>query len=383
MSIKLFDVPKLTKEEILEEIWQEVEKIVPEWDDRSPLDPGVALAEAFATIVSNLYFSMDYFHNNLLIGFAELLGITPQEGKKAKASVTIRFNRVYYPFYIKKGTRFATNPLESGSSLTFSAIENVFVNDNNQTPNIPIEVTIEVECNEKGTIGNVPENAIQIIVDPLEASGEIISSSRGIGGVDDDNFETIRNKIVAFLSTSNRAVTQKDYEDLVKSLNYVQNCYIWARYNPDDYLSEKPGNVGVIPIPAPGFSFDDIKNQLKSFLEERAVLTANIILIDPNSEIPPIIKDFEITSLVVRIYEDYSIENVRQSLKIALESKFSPYNWIFGKTITLTDIYNIILSIQGVKEIVEISTEPNLPVGLMHFQVARAVVNLNNIHVII
>lgn len=383
MSIKLFDVPKLTKEEILEEIWQEVEKIVPEWDDRSPLDPGVALAEAFATIVSNLYFSMDYFHNNLLIGFAELLGITPQEGKKAKASVTIRFNRVYYPFYIKKGTRFATNPLESGSSLTFSAIENVFVNDNNQTPNIPIEVTIEVECNEKGTIGNAPENAIQIIVDPLEASGEIISSSRGIGGVDDDNFETIRNKIVAFLSTSNRAVTQKDYEDLVKSLNYVQNCYIWARYNPDDYLSEKPGNVGVIPIPASGFSFDDIKNQLKSFLEERAVLTANIILIDPNSEIPPIIKDFEITSLVVRIYEDYSIENVRQSLKIALESKFSPYNWIFGKTITLTDIYNIILSIQGVKEIVEISTEPNLPVGLMHFQVARAVVNLNNIHVII
>lgn len=383
MSIKLFDIPKLTKEEILEEIWQEVEKIVPEWDDRSPLDPGVALAEAFATIVSNLYFSMDYFHNNLLIGFAELLGITPQEGKKAKASVTIRFNRVYYPFYIKKGTRFATNPLESGSSLTFFAIENVFVNDNNQTPNIPIEVTVEVECSEKGTIGNVPENAIQIIVDPLEASGEIVSSSSGVGGVDDDNFETIRNKIVAFLSTSNRAVTQKDYEDLVKSLNYVQNCYIWARYNPDDYLSEKPGNVGVIPIPAPGFSFNDIKNQLKSFLEERAVLTANIILIDPNSEVPPIIKDFEITSLVVRIYEDYSIENVRQSLKIALESKFSPYNWTFGKTITLSDIYNTILSIQGIKEIVEISTEPNLPIGLMHFQIAKASVNLNNIHVII
>lgn len=383
MSIKLFDVPSFSKEEILESIWAEVEKVLPEWTDRSGLDPGVALVNAFATIVENMYASLQVYHDNLVVRFGELLGITPSEGAKAKATVTIKFERVYYPFVIKKGTRFATNPLEAGSSLIFVSTESVFVNDNNQNPNVSIEVVVPVECSVVGTIGNVPPNAIQIIVDPLEANGEIISSTAGVGGEDEDNFESMKKKIVAFLSTSNRAVTKKDYEDLVKGLSYVRNCYVWARYNPDDYLSEKPGNVGIIPIPEIGYSFDDIKSQILAYLEPRAVLTAKIYLIDPESAIPPVIKDIEITRLDVRIYEDYSIEGTRQALKTIIETKLSPYEREFGKTVTISDIYNLVFSIGGVRELIELETQPNLPLSLLHFQVPRATVNINNIHVVI
>src|SRR3954453_17566992 len=54
-----------------------IPRVLPEWTDLNPSDPGVALLELFAYLIDSLFFQVDQIEDRTLGRFATLLGAPP------------------------------------------------------------------------------------------------------------------------------------------------------------------------------------------------------------------------------------------------------------------------------------------------------------------
>jgi hypothetical protein len=227
--------------------------------------------------------------------------------------------------------------------------------------NSPIKAVYQVGG---GVVGNIPDatplDITQLFGLDLITENSIrtyvsaVSSSKGNGGLDPEDNDSIRRNAPKALTAFNRAVSREDFANLALLVSGVGksnafadlwtsvNVYIAPQQNsdaPDLY----PGYGDVPNIEAnltP--SFLSIKDDVVSFLASKTQIGASV------SVLPPV---YSRITLVVQYTKkaSYTETRVSQAIRSALASQYSYANLDFGQVITPEAVEATLLFVEGVE----------------------------------
>jgi hypothetical protein len=199
-----------------------------------------------------------------------------------------------------------------------------------------------------GSLGNIAANTLTSLVDSSTSILSVTNPSSFSGGSDEPSLNTLRQVIPAFLSTQNRAVTTKDYSDLILA-NFNEVAKASAERNP---LNSSPDvNIYVVPQ---GSTITNITsnltlyNSLTDFIDERKVVTTTFAIKD----------GFGVdVSLKIKIFIDSNVSknDVIQQANLLLSQFFNlqtgdidGQGTKFAQQIYITNLYSLLGSITGV-----------------------------------
>ncbi len=183
---------------------------------------------------------LEYFKNQAWIVTADLpylihkandFGVTVSSGTKAVGTVT--FSRVTSSgdVTIPKGTKISVSA--QLGSVQFATTETVVITDGST------EVDSDIEAVLAGDEGNVEPLTIRYFVDVIAGVDAVTNESGTSGGVDADNTETLRNKLLYFIQNLSRGtIGALDYRagvvTGVSSVHIEENPTGLLVYNSDD-----------------------------------------------------------------------------------------------------------------------------------------------------
>ncbi|UHA73461.1 baseplate J/gp47 family protein [Paenibacillus sp. 481] len=224
-----------------------------------------------------------------------------------------------------------------------------------------------------GQRGNIKSNSVFTHNERHEMNGisgsstELLSLTgnnrfHGTGGVERETIEDAKGKITLALKKRHSAVTNEDFEEIVKSTPglRVARSKALPLYKPGlkDYPARKsPTHMSVVVIPysdalkpMPSQAF---LQAIKAYIEPYRLLTTQVHIIAPVY--------VEITVQAVVAVEpngkdvDLTILDVLNSHLQPLDLKDGTKGWTFGCTVHKGDIYGIIQTVKGVAFIQDLS----------------------------
>ncbi|MBW4423096.1 MAG: baseplate J/gp47 family protein [Nostoc desertorum CM1-VF14] len=179
------------------------------------------------------------------------------------------------------------------------------------------------------------------------------------------------------LRESDRAVTSKDYEDLVLQANLqIARVHCLSRRNRElqtyNNILQRPGYINLVIVPkSSGSQLLDInltqefKKSVKNFLENRRLLTTKINIYETN------LVNIRV-NLTINLKPDFTEQNVRSLAEKALKEFLYPLTidedgikakgWEFGRNVYLSEIYQLLDKIPGVDYIEPIEKTDELTV---------------------
>lgn len=196
-----------------------------------------------------------------------------------------------------------------------------------------------------GSKGNVGAGLVGIIVDniegvfiPTQADGVTFLSTAMVGGTDPETNDQIRANAPAAFRTQYRAVSPADYGDLALAVPGVIAANAVANHST---------SVSVY-ILGPGASIPDsgLIQSVLTYFESRMLAGVTLSVLPPNLIKVDVGSSGNQVNLVVK--DRFSITNVIPNVQKALNSLLSPPNVGFGQLLNVSDIYNAILSVDGV-----------------------------------
>ena len=268
---------------------------------------------------------LDYHANNKML--------PRREAVCAKVVITVagKANTV-----IPKGCVFATQATAENPSIEFAS-------DEEQT--IPSLGTVDINATAVvgGENGNVTAGSIKLLSIPIEGVESVTNTEAASGGVDEENDEELRNRILDFdrnLEWSYIGSTQ-DYKRWTESVAGVGSAVI---VEPTD----DSGLITILITDSSGAPADsELCNKVFNFImrpDDKAQRLAPI-----NAQISvtgPTVVAINIEATII-LTEDYTIEMVKDSFVTRLQE--------YLKEITDTVYYNKVLSIlvetNGVKDV--------------------------------
>jgi uncharacterized phage protein gp47/JayE len=210
-----------------------------------------------------------------------------------------------------------------------------------------------------GTIGNVGINTITEFMD-TEIAGVTLTNPEipYIYGSDVEEIEHAKLVAPKFYRSIEKAVTAQDFEDLMLKQTGVSKCKCSESYNEtgDVTLYIVPTDYSVLP--------DLLKGNLQTYANSITLVNCNPIIADPTYV------DFDITAHLY-LYPNYLSSAVIGQVEELLRSEFDKKYIEFGEDIYISNIYKLILSVEGIKN-VTISL-PTTDVAVSDLNVARLV----------
>jgi len=213
-----------------------------------------------------------------------------------------------------------------------------------------------------GSVGNVPQQSVNTLVDVNSIVSAVTNNADFSGGADEQSIEQLRELIPASLRTLDRAVTEQDYSDILIA-NFSEVFTASTEANTSD-----PGvdlNVYVVPQGSGITNISDnliLKNRLSSFIDRRKMVTIQFQIEDA----------FEVATLIsleVFISGTASKTTVTRAINTALQDFFNLESGgsdgsgvKFAQPVLIKDISDIVESVEGVErfEIKRLTYSPRI-----------------------
>lgn len=210
-------------------------------------------------------------------------------------------------------------------------------------------------------ITNDPTILIPELYNRVKASLAATNPVPATGAKGAESLEEIRNNAMAFFAAQDRCVTIEDYRIRIMSMHPRYGSIAKVNIIQD---FRQPNGAGTALVPNPlalnayCLSYDAdkhltplnraVKDNLKTYLEQYRIATDAIN-----------IKDAYIINIGVE-FEIITYQNVKNKREVvlrcidALKDYFNIDNWQIGQPILLTDIYNILDKIEGVRTVSDV-----------------------------
>jgi len=196
---------------------------------------------------------LEYFKNQAWIVTADLpylihkandFGVTVSSGEKAIGEVTFSRTTSSGDVTIPIATKISTSP--QLGSVQFKTTEVVVITDGNT------EVDCDVEAVLAGDEGNTEPLTIRYFVDVIAGVDAVTNDSATSGGIDADNTETLRNKLLYFIQNLSRGTMdaikyRAGIVTGVSSVHVEENPTGLFVYNSDDPKAVYSGTWTSIP----------------------------------------------------------------------------------------------------------------------------------------
>jgi len=200
-----------------------------------------------------------------------------------------------------------------------------------------------------GSAGNVGPGTLTYQLNNVVAGLKVTNSSAATGGADPETTDSIRVNAPLAYTALNRLVSLADAGALAVQVPAVAKAVAdsGAAYNSivlyiAPFGDTSLGTPGVSSSGTPTSTFTAASADVISFITDKAPATTNIT-INPPTYVPINV------SLTVHLLPNYKQTNVVQSVNAALLSLFDFNNVVFGETVALQYIHNIISnSVPGV-----------------------------------
>ena len=116
MPIEPPDLDDRTFEQLLAEATARIDRLTPQWTDRSPSDPGMVLLELFAYLTDTLLYRLNRVPEKAFIEFLRLIGVTLQPPAAARVELRFAVERAgQTDVEIPRGTRVAAGRAGGGA----------------------------------------------------------------------------------------------------------------------------------------------------------------------------------------------------------------------------------------------------------------------------
>ncbi|MFX3632997.1 MAG: putative baseplate assembly protein [Candidatus Pristimantibacillus sp.] len=246
---------------------------------------------------------------------------------------------------------FTYNPIKR--LLQFGNSERGAIPAVHAEPNICI-IACELGGGERGNVK--PQLISQWVNKSQQAYGLTVSNSDyASGGKEEETLSQTLQRAQVDLKQTFRAVTNEDYETIVKSTPGVNVARVQAipLFKPglSDYPREKaPGQVSVVVVP---FSLSDTPQPSAGFLQtvKRHLDTRRLVTTEVHI-IPPVYIKLTVHAVVVMepqfIDEGPAIAAALRGLLRPLDGDGDSKGWAFGRPVYKGDIYNALSGRNGV-----------------------------------
>lgn len=241
---------------------------------------------------------------------------------------------------------------------------------NSNVPSNSINKINTVKVINDRTAFNVSENSL---FDEVVASLAVNNSDPAIGGKDRDSVEEIRQNAVAFFNSQNRLVNIEDYTvrtyamppkfgSIAKAfvaqdaqINGVLNANLQNSPTDGTFVVDTAGQ-NVVNLYVLGYDRnkklvnlnDDIKQNLKTYLDQYRILTDEIRIL--NAFVVNIGINFNVV-----VFKSYNMNEVLARCIDALKNFFDIDKWQINQPIILSDVYSELASIDGVQSVTQVS----------------------------
>lgn len=226
-----------------------------------------------------------------------------------------------------------------------------------------------------GPSGNVGQDTLTVLKSSIPYVASVTNRRVASGGVDPESIESAKLRGPQAIRTLNRAITEEDFEHLAKEASpsvrrarCIQPREVGTEGDP------LPGVVRVVLVPTLSASTGrtvmpedlslsrDFIDQVKSYLDERRLLTALLVVSEP---------EYRWVSVEARVkaLEGADAQEVRQAVESRLYDFIHPVHggvdgegWPFGRGIFVSELYSQIQPVHGVEYVEEVSLYPVNPV---------------------
>ncbi len=209
-----------------------------------------------------------------------------------------------------------------------------------------------------GSQGNVPAKSITQIQTYVPSINSVTNYAPAQGGTEEESVEDAKLRAPLALQSNNRAVTNSDFVYLAMQAPgaNVARANALPLYHPDFPMGQVPGVVTVVVVPnsnAPNPTPNQTTLQaVCQYLDAHRLLTTEVYVMGPTYRVIQVL-----ANLVVQ--PGFDLATVQNAAVAALNNFFSPLiggpsgsGWPFGGEIYYSDVYRILLGINGVQRVV-------------------------------
>lgn len=260
----------------------------------------------------------------------------------------------------KPGDRHYTVDLASGRVTFGNGI-------NGKIPPKGIDNITVSYCSGGGVLGNVKAKSITRILDKsLDERVNVTNKEAASCGTEAETLEEAIQRVRKEMKEVTRAVKSADYEylSLITPGVRVARAKALPRYHPSQY-GEVPGIISVIVVPENSSNnsnpmpSQDFLEAVYWYLEEYRLLATELFVL------PPKYVNVSVTATVV-----VKPKNVPNKVKESVENKLKDFlhpvsggiegkGWPFGRSVYISEIYEVIDSVEGVNYVIPDSVKIN------------------------
>jgi predicted phage baseplate assembly protein len=229
-----------------------------------------------------------------------------------------------------------------------------------------------------GTRGNVGAGTITQLRSSHVYIDSVTNPEAAVGGGDEETVEdAMARGPTEQLKTRNRAVAAEDFETLtLESSTGLARAKTLPLHDPAHSEDETPGVVSVIAMPRGGGTLSQaLRDAIRAHLDERRLVTTRIYVIDPNyvtvdvhatvAKTPEADADVLTAraegTLAEFLDPEYGGDPAKAAAYVQARSSGTPAGergtgWPFGRSIYLSELYEVIERVRGVDHVESIST---------------------------
>jgi uncharacterized phage protein gp47/JayE len=208
-----------------------------------------------------------------------------------------------------------------------------------------------------GSAGNVAAGSISQIQNFVPSINTVTNLLPASGGTDEETVDDAKLRAGMALQSKDRAVTADDFAllaTLAPGAN-VKRALALPLYHPDFPTGQIPGVVTVVVVPdslAPNPTPNQTTLQaVCQYLDAHRLLTSELYVAGP------VYRTIQVQAQLV-VSASYDLATVQNAVQTALTTFFDPLiggqlgtGWPFGGTIYYSDVYRVILDVDGVLRI--------------------------------
>lgn len=315
-------------QDIYSESIERIKQNAPEYTALLPSDPGITVLDAFLYQCQHLGDRLNLLPYASLVAWVNYLGIRKKGPVAASGTVIVELEQALTEdFIIPLGTRFMTE-----SAITFISTSEVIIRAGNT------EAQVAVECETKGTIGNVQSYAITHLYHSLPYIKEVYNPEPMSGGFNSELDSETLDRGRQIINHLWRAVTASDYEEIVRAVPGIYKARaIDAVGEVRLYLLSEDG------LPANS----ELRRQALEFLHPLRVQGVSLQVL------PAEIADIGITARV-RLLHGHQLQTVQSLVRAKLGAVINPKAWLWGRKVSISEVMAYIESVQGIDYVEEL-----------------------------
>jgi uncharacterized phage protein gp47/JayE len=317
---------------LLSEAFEQIKKNVPEYTALFPSDLGVTVLDACLYIITLFGYALNTLPKASLAAFLDYLGVERKGATAAVGTVVLEFDGpLPEDMIIPRGERFI-----AVRGITFRSLQEVVAQAGSESIEIP------VECETKGSLGNLPPNSVLGTYRSLPYVLRVYNPEAMTGGTDEELDDEALERGRRILSHLYRAVTTSDWEQVAQNIAGVKK----AR------AIEEFGKIRLYVLTSTHEKMsDELRNEITEAIDAKRVQGIIWELYDA------VIKKVDVTARI-KLEPGYTLEGVSKLAAQNLAVLLNPSAWMWGRKISVSEILAVLEGTDGIDYVDELILPP-------------------------